>query len=113
LLVKENFIKKVKRSKYFKWIRISVNSATKETYNKFHKPLNPNNFEILINNIKKLSNIKNRKFILDLNYIVAPENYNEMIKFVELSKKLKVDNIRFTSVYTNKKEKIFLPFKKT
>jgi len=60
---------------------ISFDGATKETYEKYRKG---GNFEVVVENIKKISKIKKRKTELVLQFIVMKQNEDQ----IELIKKL-------------------------
>lgn len=78
------------------YIAISIDAATRETYNK----LRHGNFELLLKNLEMLSDLKKEKkiFSLQFNFVVQKDNYKEMIDFIKLAKKFNVDIVQFTKL---------------
>ena len=77
-------------------ISISVDAATKKTYQTLRRG---GNFKDLVNNIKYLASIKNKyNFKIRLNFVIQEENYREMVKFVKLAKKYNCDRVVFTKL---------------
>lgn len=75
-------------------IKISVDAATKETYNKLRVG---GNFDILLNNIKFLAELKKKKELkLVAAFVVQKENYREMPAFVQLMKNHDFDEVYFS-----------------
>lgn len=76
-------------------VSISVDGATKETYEILRRD---GNFETIINNLKFISNLPQRKagmkFVIRM--VVQKTNFREMKKFLELGKSLKVDRVQFS-----------------
>ena len=75
-------------------VSISVDAATKETYNKLRHGL----FEKLLQNLRMLGKKRKENIIpfFTLNFIVQRDNMNEMIDFIKLAKEINVDKIQFT-----------------
>jgi len=87
------------------YVSISIDAATKETY----KKLRYGNFDYLKKNLEMLGNLRKQKKIKEIqyNFVVQRANYNEIIEFVNMAKKLNVDLIQFTKLnnwgtYTDK-----------
>lgn len=79
------------------WVYISIDAATKETYEQIRRG---GNFEVLLKNLEFISELR-KKHIIDyfrINFVVQRKNYLEMEKFIELGLKLKVDNVFFTKI---------------
>lgn len=76
------------------YVEISIDAATKETYQK----LRCGNFDYLLKNLRMLGELRkeNRIKWLQFNYVVQKDNYNEMKDFVELAKHLNADMVQFT-----------------
>ena len=74
-------------------VKISVDAATKETYQK----LRGGDFENLINNLKMIGSLRrqNKIYQFDLNFVVQRDNFREMPDFVRLAKSLGADHIEF------------------
>lgn len=105
--VTPDFIKKYSANKYLKWIRISLDSATAETWRRVHHPADNSSFEELIENIRLLASDKDRNFLVGINFLVMPINYQEIIPAYHLVESLGVDNIRYTPVFTKAGKKIY------
>jgi len=65
---------------------VSLHASNKKTYGKMVKN-GEKFFDIIINNIKWLSEISKNKFPLYLNFVVTAENYRDLPSFVKLAKK--------------------------
>jgi wyosine [tRNA(Phe)-imidazoG37] synthetase (radical SAM superfamily) len=77
-------------------ISISVDAATKETYNKMRRG---SNFDILLNNLKFLSELKKNKDLkLKATFVMQKQNYKEIPAFVKLMKKYSVDGFYFQKI---------------
>lgn len=105
--IDSKFIRKYYTNEYCKWIRISLDSATKKTWIKMHKPKDESSFEEVVNNIKLLTSNKRRHHLVAINFLVTPLNYKEIIAAFRLARKLNVDNIRFTPVFTKIDKRIY------
>ena len=78
-----------------KWLRISVNAATKKT----HELVNEgSNYERVIDNIKKLVHLK-RQYNLDtrimFRFTIVPENIHEIADAIEFAESLGCDEIKY------------------
>ncbi len=79
------------------WIRVSLDAGSRETYEITHG-LNSNTFDQVKNNIALLVRCKKSsgsKVTIGTGFITFPAVKGDMIKFVKLSKKLKVDYAQF------------------
>ncbi len=77
---------------------ISIDAVTKETYEKVRVG---GNFEQLMKNLEYLSKIKketDKISLVEVFFVVQKNNYNEMIDFVKLMKKLDFDKITFSRI---------------
>lgn len=79
------------------WVYISVDAATKETYEQIRRG---GNFEVLLKNLKFISKLRKNNVIdyFRINFVVQRKNFREMEKFIELGIELGVDNVFFTKV---------------
>lgn len=80
------------------YIGISMDGASADTYEKLRLG---GKFENLVRNIEFLSKMPDRKELgisLNLNMIVQEQNYQEIVPFVLLGKKLGVDKVSFTYI---------------
>ncbi len=86
---------KDKNCKYM--LTVSIDAATKETYEKIRKN---GNFEQLKQNMEYASKLRKRGELryFRLNFVVQKENYKEMVPFVQWGESLGVDEIFFTKI---------------
>lgn len=79
------------------WVYISIDAATKETYEAIRRG---GNYEVLIKNLKFISQLRKENKIeyFRINFVVQRRNYLEMEKFIRLGIKLGVDNVFFTKI---------------
>lgn len=90
------------------WVRISVDAATKETYKHIR---HVNDFDNVINNIRKLVTAKEKiksSTTIGIGFIITPTNYTEIKEFSKLIKDLRVDYGQFKPCIKpfNEKEQI-------
>lgn len=81
---------------HLSWIRFSINAASPETYTIIHKTLKEN-FNIVINNIKNAVQIRNKNnlnTVIGVQFLLIPQNINEVIKLAEILKQIGVDNLQ-------------------
>lgn len=109
--INKTFIKKYGSNPYFKWIRVSLDSADSKTWKNMHLPKDNATFAKIIENIKLLTESSDRKYLAAINFLVTPLNYKEIVPAFELAKKLKVDNIRYTPVFTRNGQKVYSEIK--
>ena len=78
-------------------LTVSIDAATKETYEKIRRF---GNFDILKKNMEFASKLRNdgRLRYFRLNFVVQKENYQEMVPFVKWGEELNVDEIFFTKI---------------
>lgn len=101
--------KTIELLKYSKWIRISVDSFSKETYCKLRN-VNDNQYYKMIENIKKLVKNKYKDLILGIGFVVCEENYKEIYNSARLFKEIGVDNFRISATFQPKGFKYFYSF---
>jgi MoaA/NifB/PqqE/SkfB family radical SAM enzyme len=85
-------------SKSLSWIRVSIDAGEEKTYNDLRKTNNLNNFEVVIENIKKLIETKKKvksKIVIGIGFVVTKDNYTEIKKFSELFKEIEVNYCQF------------------
>jgi len=90
--------------KDFEWVRFSVDAASREIYKKV-KGLDA--FERSIETIRKLMKVRSSNNVVGMGFIICPDNHKEIKPFVNLSKELGVDNVRFSLALTPKGDKLF------
>lgn len=97
LFNKQNWdkISKNKRGKFF--LTVSIDAATKETYEKLRRN---GNFEILKENMEFAAQLRKNGELsyFRMNFVVQKKNYQEMPLFVEWGKQLGVDEVFFTKI---------------
>lgn len=100
---------------YCKWIRFSVDAATKEVYKTQHG--RENHFDIVVNNIKELARIKkncNYKTTLGVAFVTHSQTKNEIIDFAKLWKDAEaIDYIQYRPLLDKYSEKWFSDTKET
>lgn len=102
----KTYAKKLTKIKNLKWIRFSIDAAFSKTYSTIHGTY-PKNFYRVLTNIKNLTNVKNKRYVVGGNFVVSPVNMEEMTDFYYLAKKLNLNNIRYTPLYTRNNETVF------
>lgn len=87
------------------YISISIDAATKETYQK----LRCGNFEYLKKNLEMLGKLRKENKIKEIqyNFVVQKDNYKEIPEFIKMAMEYNVDMIQFTKLnnwgtFTNK-----------
>jgi MoaA/NifB/PqqE/SkfB family radical SAM enzyme len=88
----------------FKFVRVSLDAATAETYKLIKQH---DYFNRVCSNI--LLAVKDGKTVIGLNYVICPENQHEVEEARTLAKKLNVDYIHFKPMYQEERETV-LPF---
>ena len=78
-------------------ISISIDAATKETYEKIRRGGKWND---LIHNLEQMKKLREINFIkiFTLNFVISAENVQEIDKFIELGKKMSADRVSFTKL---------------
>lgn len=95
-----------------KWVRISQESGCAETYSRI-RGVGESAFQKLCENIKNFSELKNPNCELGINFVIGPENYNEVYRAGKLMQELGADHIKYTALMGNNAEVIHAPFKKS
>jgi len=84
------------------WIRVSLDAATTETYNRCHGIANRNAFQTVVDNIRNLVDYRkviNSPITMGLAFLVHPYNVNEIYDACKLARELGADYIQFRPVY--------------
>ncbi len=91
----------------FDGINVSIDAATKETYEKVRVN---GKWDLLMNNLELISDLKQKKVFgwFVISFVVLKSNYTEIKKFAELGIKLGCDTVLFQSNHspTNLKENL-------
>ncbi len=86
-----------------KWVRVSVDAGTPETYSHI-RSIKKERFNDTLKNISRLVSAKNNSSKTDLlvgaGYVVDENNYNEIYEFAKIASDLGVDNIRIGAIFT-------------
>jgi wyosine [tRNA(Phe)-imidazoG37] synthetase (radical SAM superfamily) len=79
-------------------IAISIDAATERTFNKLREG---GDWQKLSDNLEFISKLRtsNRINQLVFNFVVQNDNYKEMIRFVDMCKKLNGDKINFSQIH--------------
>ncbi len=102
--------KKADLLSHAKWVRISLESGTRETYAKI-RGIRPESFEVLCDNIRHFARIKDAECELGVNYVVGPENHQEVYQAGKLLKALGVNHIKYTALISSHVDNMHAPFK--
>jgi MoaA/NifB/PqqE/SkfB family radical SAM enzyme len=86
-----------------KWIRVSVDAATPETYELIHRS---KNFTKTLENIAQVVDRGFPDCEVGISFVIHPENINAIYAAAELFKGMGVNNIRFSYASTDKYEKL-------
>lgn len=76
-----------------KWIRISLESACAETYEKIRRV---HTFEKVIDNIRNFVKIKSPECTIGINCVVTQDNYKEIYDLCKLASEIGVNNIKLS-----------------
>jgi MoaA/NifB/PqqE/SkfB family radical SAM enzyme len=88
VLLKEDIINSILPDT--KWIKVSINGATKDTYAKISQ-CKPDKFESVIENISyavKLKNNKGYSCTLGMQLLLLPDNYHEAVALAKLAREI-------------------------
>ena len=80
------------------WIRISMDAGKAKSYDDLRVTSKGNNFEVVLNNIKKLIKIKkerNSKITIGVGFVVSQDNFKEVLDFANLFKDIDVDYCQY------------------
>lgn len=94
------------------WVRVSLDAGTAETYCKI-RSVSETHWDKATKNIWRLANLKHEQglpIVLGVGFVVTKENYKEIVKGVELAKKLGADNIRISAVFQSENFEYFKDF---
>jgi len=78
---------------YLSWLRISLNAASENTFEKIHQ-INSKVFHQVLENIKKATEFKKKnklKVTIGIQFLLIEENDHEIIEIAKIGKKLGVD----------------------
>lgn len=95
-----------------KWVRISLDAGTPETYSKIRN-ISIDSFEEVCRNIEEFSKTKKTNCELGVNFVVTAENSEEIFKAGKLMKELGVNHIKYAARITNDTIKYHDPFRKS
>ena len=90
--------------KDFEWVRFSIDAVTPQTFKKIK---GVDLFDKVIENLRKLIEIKSENNVIGYSFVVCRDNYTEIHEAAKFAKLLGCDNIRFSLAMTPLKEKLF------
>lgn len=94
----------IKTLAHAKWVRVSVDAGTPETYSKIRK-IKKEKFNNTLKNISKLVEAKAQSSDTDLlvgvGYVVDQNNFGEIYKFAKIASEIGVDNMRIGAIFTS------------
>jgi MoaA/NifB/PqqE/SkfB family radical SAM enzyme len=94
LLIKKNFFKFRHVIDNLQTLGLSIDGATKSTYEELRRG---GSFDKIIENLEFIKTL-DRKFKLELHCVVQQKNYKEMYEYIELGKRFDVDKIYFNKI---------------
>ena len=80
------------------WIRFSMDASNQTIHKKVHRTQG-DEFDRIINNIKKICDGKRKDLIVGISFIINPDNVDDIEDSIIFYSKLGVDNIRFSWMY--------------
>ena len=81
-----------------KWIRISIDAGSKKTYDNLRLTNKTNNFDVVINNIKKLIEVKKKNYsniTIGVGFVISQETVSEVENFAKIFQNIDVDYCQF------------------
>jgi MoaA/NifB/PqqE/SkfB family radical SAM enzyme len=81
-----------------KWIRISIDAGSKKTYDSLRLTNKTNNFDVVINNIKKLIKFKKKNssnLTIGVGFVISRETVSEVEDFAKIFKNIDIDYCQF------------------
>lgn len=90
--------------KDFKWVRISVDAASRDIYNKVKRR---DLFVEVIDKLCRLIDRKDENTVVGISFIVCPDNYISIYSAAVMAKDLGCENIRFSMAMTPEGNKMF------
>ena len=93
-----------------KWVRISLESGCAETYSKI-RGVSREAYVSLCENIRNFVQNKSKDCELGINFVIGPDNYQEVYQAGKLMQTLGVDHIKYTALMSNNAEQLHKPFK--
>lgn len=93
-----------------KWVRISQESGCAATYARI-RGVKKEEFSQICDNIRKFADMKNTDCELGVNFVIGPENYQEVYHAGKLMQRLGAEHIKYTALMSNDAEKMHAPFK--
>lgn len=105
LLLNENILEFIIKNKIF--VIASIDGATKQTYEKIRRGAS---FNKIVSNLKTYNRLSKKynvtEKLLQINFVVMKENYNEIIKIIEFAHKYNISKVAFIKCvhYEEKKD---------
>lgn len=95
-----------------KWVRISFDSANKETYSRI-RGICLNAFDEVCNNIKNFAKIKSKDCELGVNFVINHENADQVYNMAKMLSGLGANHIKYTARITKDLDEYHKPFKES
>lgn len=92
------------------WVRISLDSATRDTYAKTRR-ISPDSFDKICKNIEHFAKLKPRNCEFGINFVVNHENAVEVYAAAKMVRDLGVNHIKITPRITKDLDQYHEPFK--
>lgn len=83
-----------------KWLRVSLDSAKSETYERIRKV---KTHQKVLDNIANFAAKKNEPCVLGINFVVTKENFDQIYGMCRIAKELGVNNIKFSPIVIREK----------
>ncbi len=93
-----------------KWVRISMDSSRPERYGEIRK-VKRDMFHKIANNIQEFSRIKNPGCELGINFVITPQNADEVYEMAVFAKDIGVNHIKMCAVIDPDMESVHGPIK--
>jgi cyclic pyranopterin phosphate synthase len=80
------------------WVRVSIDAGKAKTYDELRVTNDKNNFDVMLNNVKKLIQVKKEKnsnIYIGVGFVVTKDNFNEVVDFAKLFKNIDVNYCQF------------------
>ena len=87
------------------WVRFSIDSGTKETYESVRRPKKNAGWDTMISNVKTLiatNNKKGKKIDIGVGFVITPDTYKEIVEYAKAFKDLGLDYCQFKPEIVNR-----------
>lgn len=94
-LLNDHFVRTVAQN--CRWVRVSLDAGTSETHNLLHRPRNKDQFSVIVENIRKLIQMKentNPDLVVGVSFLAHPWNVLELSQLYSLCNSISVDYVQ-------------------